>query len=56
MPIDSTPRGIDWNTVSTESKLEFFYGWCTQLESRVNEGTAEINDLRQRLNKIEAKA
>jgi hypothetical protein len=53
MPVDSTPRGIDWNTASTEGKLEFFYGWCSQLETRVNEGIAEINDLRRRLNKIE---
>ena len=55
MPIDSTTRGIDWSTATTERKLEFFYGWCAHLEDRVNEGAAEINDLRRRLSKIEEK-
>jgi uncharacterized small protein (DUF1192 family) len=53
MAFDSTARGIDWNTATTEKKLEFFYGWCANLESRINNTTAEINSLRQRLDEIE---
>jgi hypothetical protein len=55
MPLDTTERGIDWNAASSEKKLEFFYGWCANLESRINEATAEINALRQRLDDIEKK-
>ena len=56
MQLDSTARGIDWNTAATENKLEFFYGWCSNLESRINDTTAEINSLRQRLGEIESKS
>jgi hypothetical protein len=53
MALDSTGRGIDWNTATAEKKLEFFYGWCSNLESRINDTTAEINSLRRRLDEIE---
>jgi hypothetical protein len=56
MPLDSRERGIDWSAASSEEKLEFFYGWCANLESRINTATAEINSLRQRLDEAEKKA
>ena len=56
MQLDSTARGIDWNTATTEKKLEFFYGWCNNLESRINDTSAEIDSLRRRLDEIERKS
>jgi hypothetical protein len=53
MALDSTGRGIDWNTATTEKKLEFFYGWCANLESRINDTAAEVNFLRRQLDEIE---
>jgi hypothetical protein len=53
MALDSMGRGIDWNTATTEKKLEFFYGGCSNLESRINDTSAEINSLRRRLDEIE---
>jgi hypothetical protein len=56
MTLDSTGRGIDWNTTTTEKKLEFFYGWCSNLESRINDTADQLNSLRQRLDEIEKKS
>jgi ATP/maltotriose-dependent transcriptional regulator MalT len=55
MPLDSRERGIDWNTARSEEKLQFFYGWCANLESRINTATAEINSLQRRLDEVEKK-
>jgi hypothetical protein len=57
MQLDWTARGIDWNTATAENKLEFFYGWCSNLENRINATTAEIDSLRRRrLDEIERKS
>jgi hypothetical protein len=50
-------EGIDWNTATAENKLEFFYGWFSNLENRINATTAEIDSLRRRrLDEIERKS
>jgi hypothetical protein len=57
MQLDWTARGIDWNTATAENKLEFFYGWFSNLENRINATTAEIDSLRRRrLDEIERKS
>jgi hypothetical protein len=52
---DARGRGIDWQNTSTEKKLELLYGWCANLEGRLNGQAQAFAAMSNRVAKAEEK-
>jgi len=43
-----------WNAMTDAQKFEFLHKWCSNLSAKVDEHTATIQILHERLRKVEA--